>query len=253
MDWDRVGSSLRVLRRRRGWTQAALASKAGCSRSWVGAVERGHGDQVTGNALARLAEALGARLRVQVLWHGEELDRLLDRRHAALVEALVRRLEALGWHVAVEVTFRVGPERGSIDVLSFHPATAALLVVEVKSVLPDVQSALSGLDRKARLGRGIAAERGLRASSISRLLVLPENATTRRRVQLVAATLAAAYPSRNVEVGRWLRAPSGGLSGIWFLPDASERGNRRTPAVVRTPATQGLTPGSSGMSTSQDV
>ena len=67
---------------------------------------------------------------------------------------VVRRLRALGWDVAVEVSFSRFGERGSIDVLAFHPARRALLVTEVKSVTPDMQAMLAGLDRKARLGAG---------------------------------------------------------------------------------------------------
>jgi hypothetical protein len=101
------------------------------------------------------------------------------------------------------------------------------LVVEVKSAVPDVQATLSGLDRKARLAPQIALERGLRPTSISRLLVLPESSTTRRRIQVVATTLAAAYPARNVDVSRWLATPSGRLAGILFLPKAGYVDNRR--------------------------
>jgi transcriptional regulator with XRE-family HTH domain len=253
MDWVRIGLSFRALRKRRGWTQAKLASEVGFSRTWVSAAERGHGDRLTGRALEKLAECIGARLRMQVLWHGEELDRLLDQRHAMLVEAVVRRLNALGWEVFVEVTFHIGPERGSIDILAIHRATAALLIVEVKSVLPDIQAALASLDRKARLGPRIAAERGWRISSVSRLLILPENATTRRRVQLVAATLAAAFPARNVEASHWLRAPSGRLSGILFVPNATDGVKRRTSAPTRAAATHGSPDESSRMRASRDI
>jgi len=128
-----------------------------------------------------------------------------------------------------------------------------LLVVEVKSVLPDVQSALATLDRKARLAPRIAAERGLRISSVSRVLVLPENATTRRRVQLVAATLTAAYPARNIEVRRWLRAPSATLAGILFVPNATERGNRRTPGRQTRDATRHTAGGSSQVPAHRDI
>jgi transcriptional regulator with XRE-family HTH domain len=162
MDGVRIGLALRALRRRRGWTQAQLAARAGCSRSLVSLVESGEGDRLTGRALARLGEAMGARIRVQILWHGEDLDRLLDRAHARLVEIVVQRLEVLAWQVLPEVTFRVGGERGSIDVLASHVSTQALLVVEVKSVVPDVQATMAGLDRKARLAPVVARDRAFR-------------------------------------------------------------------------------------------
>jgi hypothetical protein len=211
----------------------------------IALVEAGEGDRLAGHTLARIADALGARLRLQVLWHGENLDRLLDHRHATLVERTVRTLEMLGWHVAPEVTFQVGSERGSIDALAMFVGTGAVLVVEVKSVVPDVQATLAGLDRKARLAPRIATDRGWHVASVSRLLVLPEGTTTRRRIQLVTATLAAAYPARNVEVNRWLRAPTTPLSGILFLPDVNERDIRRRSSRSASRSTQGRGPQSS--------
>ncbi|HVH18470.1 MAG TPA: helix-hairpin-helix domain-containing protein, partial [Myxococcota bacterium] len=47
-------------------------------------------------------------------------DRLLDERHAAMVEAVMRRLVALGWKVRAEVTFSSFGERGSIDVFGWN-------------------------------------------------------------------------------------------------------------------------------------
>ena len=43
-----------------------------------------------------------------------------------------------GWDVATEVSFNVRGERGSIDILAFHQATGSLLVIEIKSVVPDL-------------------------------------------------------------------------------------------------------------------
>jgi len=80
--------------------------------------------------LERVALALGAWVDLRLLWQGEGLDRLLDEAHARLVEWVVRRLNALGWDVAVEVSFARNGERGSIDVLAFHPGRRALLVIE---------------------------------------------------------------------------------------------------------------------------
>jgi len=249
VDWVRVGLSLRALRRRRGWTQARLGLEAHCSRSLIALVERGHGDRLGGHTLVRIAEALSARVRIQILWHGEDLDRLVDRRHAAIVERVVRRLHALGWHVLPEVTFQFGAERGSIDVLATHASTRAMLIIEVKSVVPDVQATLSGLDRKSRLAWRIAAERNVRPTSVSRLLVLPEGTTTRRRIQHVEATFNAAYPARNIQVNRWLQAPTGSLSGILFLPNVNQGDVRRRSTLEGDLPVHARSPETSQMST----
>ena len=84
-------------------------------------MEQGRGDRLPYDTLAPIAGALGARVVVRLDWQGERLDRLIDARHAALIELVVRELTSLGWLCATEVTFSVYGERGSIDVLAFHP------------------------------------------------------------------------------------------------------------------------------------
>lgn len=184
-------------------------------------------------ALLRIVDALNARLVVRVLWQGEELDRLLDRDHANLVEVIIRRLTASGWSAWPEVTFRNGPERGSIDVLAWHQTSRQLLVVEVKSVVPDVQAMLAGLDRKARLAPTIGRERGWTVVDVSRLLVLPEDRTARRRLGAFAATFDRALPARNVQVRKWLESPSGPLSGVIFLSDVTQARPRHRIPISR--------------------
>jgi hypothetical protein len=123
--------------------------------------------------------------------------------------------------VATEVSFNIYGERGSIDILAFQPATGALLVVEVKSVVPEIGGMLMTLDRKARLAEQVARQQqGWDATSVSRLLVLPEDRTARRRVAQHASTFEASFPTRNVAVKRWLRSPLGSIAGLLFLPEA---------------------------------
>jgi hypothetical protein len=228
MDPVSFGRDVRLLRRRKAWTQARLAAEARLPRWVVGTIEVGRGDRIAIWRLAAVAAALGARLSVRILFQGEGLDRLRDRRHASLVEQLVNRLRADGWLVATEVSFNVYGERGSIDILALHPASGALLVIEVKSVVPDVGGMLMTLDRKVRLAREVASKQlGWRATSVSRLLVLPEERTARRRVAEHATTFETSFPTRNVAVKRWLRAPGGSISGLLFLPDVKHIDSRR--------------------------
>jgi len=122
-----------------------------------------------------------------------------------------------------EVSFSVRGERGSIDVLAFHPTAATLLVVEVKSVVPDLQATFVTVDRKTRLASEIARERGWRPARVGRLLVLREDWTARRRVAAHEATFAGAFPARGWAVRRWLRDPGVGA-------DAAVAPGRPTPA-----------------------
>lgn len=223
MDPVPLGIDIRLLRRQRKWTQRRLAVEAGVSPSAVSLIERGHADRLTISMVANVAAALGARLSVRIFWRGEGLDRLRDRQHAAIVERMIRDLKARGWTVRPEVSFSEFGERGSIDILAFHAASGALLVIEVKSVVPDLQAMLSNLDRKARLAPTIARRLGWEVASVSRLLVLPDDRTTRRRIVTHAATFAETLPARTVEVKRWLRAPGDAIGGILFLSDTNHK------------------------------
>ena len=147
MDAVRLGSALRALRRHRGWTQATVARRARVSQAAVSRAERGAAMALTGRTLKAIAEALGARYDPRITWQGEGLDRLLDAAHAGLVDQVVAMLRAHGWQVVPEATFNVYGERGSIDILAFHPGSGSLLIVEVKSVVPDMQSLLAGVER----------------------------------------------------------------------------------------------------------
>src|SRR6188472_3363686 len=105
MDAFRLGQDLRLLRRRKGWTQTQLASAAGTTRWFVSEIERARAGRVNLDVVARLVAALGGFLSVRVLFQGEGLDRLRDRAHARLVDDLVTLLTAAGWEVATEVSF----------------------------------------------------------------------------------------------------------------------------------------------------
>lgn len=186
MDPVRFGLGVRALRHRRRWTQAELGHRARISPSGVSRIERGQADRAALHTLWRLAAVLGARVDLRLLWQGEGLDRLLDSRHATLVDRTLNLLERHAWETATEVSFSIRGERGSIDVLAFHRSTRSLLVVEVKSVVPDLQGMLVALDRKGRLAREIGRERDWSATSVTRLLVLgtterPDVGSTRSR------------------------------------------------------------------------
>jgi len=226
VDPIRLGLSLRALRIRRRMTQAQLGSATGLSRAAISRLERGHVERATLRTVTRVAAVLGATVTVRVLWQGEGLDRLLDAAHATITDTVLRLLRDEGWEVATEVTFNEYGERGSIDILAFHPASRSLLVIEIKSVVPDLGGMLGTLDRKVRLAQKIARHRGWHPTSVSRLLVLPDDRTARRRVEQHAATFATALPSRTAAVRRWLRTPVGTLAGLLFLSDVHHASTR---------------------------
>jgi hypothetical protein len=134
-----------------------------------------------------------------------------------MVCEVVRRLRTIGWQALPEHSFNVQGERGSIDVLAWHPSTRGLLSVEVKTKLADLQDMLSKMDRKRRIGPTLARELGWGPLVIGSVLVLPEETWARNAVNRFGPTFDAALPARRVEVRRWLVQPDRDLRGIWFL------------------------------------
>lgn len=222
MDLVRFGRGIRALRMRRQWRQEDLASESGVSRSLVARMEVGRSDAIPVGKLEKVASAVGARTDLRLNWKGEALDRLLDGAHAGLVESAAVKLRALGWEVAAEVTFWIRGERGSVDLLAWHATLRVVLVIEIKSVVPDIQAMLTSLDRKARLAIEIARSRGWSPIAAGRLLVIGESRTSRRRVEAHATTFAAEFPHRGATLRGWLRAPNVAepVRGLWFLSGA---------------------------------
>jgi hypothetical protein len=120
-----------------------------------------------------------------------------------------------------EVSFNERGERGSVDILAFHAPTRSLLVIEVKSTVPDLQAMLVTLDRNGRVATIVARDRGWSPRTVSRVLVLPSDRTSRRRVVRHAATFEAALPARTLAIRRWIREPAGALNGILFVTDVT--------------------------------
>jgi transcriptional regulator with XRE-family HTH domain len=221
MDDARIGTLIRALRLRKGWTQEELAGRAGTSRWTILRVERGQIGSVRLDRLRLIARALGARLDAIVRWDGGELDRLVNGRHSAMHELIARKFIALpGWIAVPEVTFGIYGERGTVDVLAWHAATGTVLVVELKTEIVDVQELIGTLDRKRRLARTIARERGWDARHVAAWLVVAESRTNRRRVAAHGSVLRSALPGSARGLADWLRAPTEPpLAALTFVSD----------------------------------
>lgn len=228
MDRFRFGRAIRALRHRRGWRQVDLAARAQLSRSVIGRIELGQVDRIAFADLEAAARALDGQLGFDFRWRGEAIDRLIDEDHAAIVDAVVAIYRPAGWEVAVEASFSIYGERGSIDVLAWHPVAEVVAVNEIKATIPDAGNTVIGVDRKARLAPRIARERGWRCRAVARFLVVPEATTTRRRIDEHAETFRTAFPAGTRECLDWIRTPEPDpISGLIFLPNTHRAGARR--------------------------
>jgi transcriptional regulator with XRE-family HTH domain len=229
-----IGRAARALRHRRGLRQVDAAERVGIGHDVVSRLERGRIEGLTLRTLRRLFAAFDAEVVILVRWRGGELDRLLDRRHAMLGEAVVARLERLGWTVVPEVSYSEYGERGAIDLLAWHAESRTLLVIELKTELTSIEETVRRHDAKARLAARIALDRfGWRAGAVARLLVLPDARTPRRQVERFAKVLGRAYPARGRAVRNWLASPAGSMSGLLFLTVADHVRLRQRPEPIR--------------------
>jgi transcriptional regulator with XRE-family HTH domain len=234
MDDLRVGILARAVRHRLGWTQRELGLRADVSQSLVSLLERGHLEEMSVRSIRQIGAALEIQLPFAPRWRGGDGARLMDASHAALVNRVVGTLRAWSWEVLVEYTFSHYGERGSVDVVAWHPVSRTLAVVEVKSRLLDNQQTLATLDRKRRLvPELIARERGWWPAHVGVILAVAGLTANRSAVARHADTFAATYPARARLIRAWLRRPSGALRGLWFLSDSNSAGVRHAAAGRR--------------------
>jgi transcriptional regulator with XRE-family HTH domain len=234
VDVVRLGGVFCAVRVRGSLRQVDVAERTGVSISTISRIERGRVTTLSIGTLARVAAALEMRIDIVARWRGGELDRLLSSGHSAMHEQVAKLLAALPrWTSSPEVTFAVYGERGVIDILAFHPERRALLVIELKTELADVQALLGQVDRYRRLAGRIALERGWDAGIVGVWVVMRDTTTNRRRVARHATTIHAALPDGVVRVRRWLKDPIGPLAAITFLADSHPRKIGRAAAGVK--------------------
>jgi transcriptional regulator with XRE-family HTH domain len=229
----RVGAIVRARRRRLGLRQQDVAGVAGVSRQCVSLLECGGLMRLGVRSVRDIAAAVGIDLTFAVRSKGASVDRLIDERHSALVDAVVGRLESAGWAVTVEFSFNHYGDRGSVDVLAWRADRGALLLIEVKSEVADLQALCRSVDVKERILPGVVArERGWRPGSVGVVVVLPDDPGQRKAVGRRSAIFATSFPARTLEIRHWIVDPvPGRLRGIWFLASANGIGITRHVAA----------------------
>jgi transcriptional regulator with XRE-family HTH domain len=237
MDDQQVGIAIRTVRLRRRKRQMDIAAEAGTSASTVSRIERGRLDEVAVGTLRRVCIRLELRVDVRVRARGGDLDRMVSSRHARLVEAIVAklRLDTAGWEVVPEASFSIWGERGVIDIFAWHAARRALLVIEVKTEIVDVGEMLGTLDRKRRLAREVASQRGWHPETVSAWLIVAESRTNERRIADHRETLRAAYPDDGRRMRAWLTRPDRSVAALstWREATPSAAPIRRVRASSR--------------------
>ena len=125
-----------------------LATRSGVSQATISRVERGHPGSLTLTTLRRIAGALDVKVDLVARWRAGDLDRLLNAKHSQLHESVARWFadELPAWVLAPEVSYSIYRERGVVDIVAWHPGRRAILVIELKTDIVDVNQ----LDREGR-------------------------------------------------------------------------------------------------------
>ncbi len=115
------------MRQRLGLRQSDVAGRIGVSQTVISKLERGRLESVGLETLRRVAVELDVSITINANWHGGQGDRLLDRAHAAIVDRVIDILRTEGWDVTPEFSFNHFGDRGSVDILAWHPGQRILL------------------------------------------------------------------------------------------------------------------------------
>jgi transcriptional regulator with XRE-family HTH domain len=148
-----AGRIVRSARLAIGWSQRELGHRARVAQTAISRLERGLPTGLCLDELELIATALGGTFHLTFAAPFlADRARQRDRVHGRCVAYVASQLRRLGWIVEseVEIDGRNGP--GWIDVLAFHPASGALLVIEIKTEIHDfgrIQRTLAWYERRA--------------------------------------------------------------------------------------------------------
>ena len=179
--------------------------------STVSRIERGHPGTLSVDTVRRIAAALDVRIELLARWRAGDLDRLLNGRHSRFHELVARDFARRfpGWTLMPEVSFAVFGERGVIDIVAWNEAHRAMLIIELKTDIADVNELIGTFDRKVRLAWRVAVERGLDPLTVSGWVIVSPGRTNRERIAAHGSVLRAAFPVDGRTIEAWLRRPVG--------------------------------------------
>ena len=208
---QQVGALFRAVRIRGGKRQVDVATGASVPRSRVSSVERGHLDDVPMGQLRAIANDLEIRVELVASWRGADGARIVNERHSRMHELVAARLAAIsGWKFATEVSFSEWGERGVVDILAWHSLTRTLLIIELKTEIPDPAGLVAQVDRYGRLAPAIGRARGWAPLNVAIWVLVAESDLNRRQVARHKVILRNAFPLGGQFLRRWLRDPCGG-------------------------------------------
>ena len=205
--FQQLGARFRAVRIRRGWRQADVGGKVGLSPSVISRIERGHLERIQLRTVLAVARALDIQVTLTTRSRGADLDRLVSGRHAGIHESVARwfATELPEWTLEPEVSFSIYGERGIIDILAWHPGRRALVIIELKTDIVDVNELVSRMDQRRRLAVQIVKDRGWDPLTVSTWVIVANGRTNRARLAAHRALLRNAFPVDGRSMRGWLR------------------------------------------------
>ena len=225
-----IGAAVLEERRRRGWTVRDVAARARVSAATVNSVEAGR--RVSLDAYARVSVAMGLPLGLTM---GAERPRRVrqgaDLVHSAMGEIEAELLADLGHEVAVDHPYQHYQFAGRADVVAWRREPAAMLHLENRTGLPDIQETAGSFNAKCQyLAPVLAQQMGLaRIPSQTHVIVGLWSSEVIHAVRIRPATIRALAPDGVERLAAWLRGepPPTGVSRSFVLLDPFASGRQR--------------------------
>jgi hypothetical protein len=101
-----------------------------------------------------------------------------------------------------------------IDILAWHPGHRAPLIIELKTDVVDVNDLMASMDRRRRLARRIARDRGWDPLTVSSWVIVAGGRTNRARLAAHRTVLRTAFPVDGRAMASRLRRPDHAIDAL---------------------------------------
>jgi transcriptional regulator with XRE-family HTH domain len=201
-DAARVGSALRVARRRRRLTQQEVAAAVGLGRSTVSAIENGRGGGHTLDTWQRLGLAVGRALRVEL--ERDWFEPTGDAGHLGIQELVLRLGRGSGYAGTFELNTRPTDSSRSTDVALRDDRKRRLILVECWNTFADIGASVRSSTRKRAEAADFAvAIGGTRPYSVHACWVVRDTGRNRELIRRYPTVFSATFPGSSIG---WVQA-----------------------------------------------
>ena len=201
---SRIGEQVAAMRRRRGWTQAQLARRAGLGRNVVARIERAEG-RLDLELLERVSIVLGVPLNLSL--GRDPREDVSDAGHLAMQELVLRLGRSNGFDRQFELATRPAEPWRSADVVLGSDARRTLVDIECWNTIGDLGASTRSSTRKQAELDQLAVARWGEDGRASMVWVVRDTARNRALVARYPEVFAARFPGSS---RAWLRALTAG-------------------------------------------